>query len=93
MLYNQINRHMLKILRILTQPNGHLINVAMKGYGMNTMMKLVTFAAGHQMRELEVHESYSLEEWQGELRRAVIYCGTDDKPVTFFIDEYKLVHT
>ena len=33
-----------------------------------------------------------MDEWQGDLRRAVIYCGNDDKPVTFYVDEYKMVY-
>lgn len=58
MLFNQVNRLMLKILRVIASPGGHLINVAMKGHGMNSIMKLVTFAAGHQHRELEVYEGF-----------------------------------
>jgi len=38
---------MLKILRVIAAPNGHLINVAMKGYGMKSLMKLVAFEAKH----------------------------------------------
>lgn len=51
-LFNQLNKLMLKILRVVTTPSGHLINVAMKGFGMNSIVKLVAFAAGHQLREL-----------------------------------------
>lgn len=58
MLFNQVNRLMLKILRAISSPGGHLINVAMKGHGLNSIMKLVTFAAGHQHRELDVYEGY-----------------------------------
>ena len=79
------------MLRILSAPRGHLLNVAMKGLGMNAMVKLVAFAAGHQLREVEMHEGYTDEEWRSELRRALVYCGNDDKPLTFFIDEYKLI--
>jgi len=43
-------------LRVITLPNGHLINVAMKGYGMKSVMKLAAFSANHQLRELEVYE-------------------------------------
>jgi hypothetical protein len=56
MLFNQLNRLILKILRVITLPNGHLINVAMKGYGMKSVMKLAAFSANHQLRELEVYE-------------------------------------
>ena len=79
------------MLRILSSPGGHLLNIAMKGLGMNAMVKLVAFAAGHQLREVEMHEAYTDEEWRSELRRAIVYCGNDDKPLTFFIDEYKLL--
>ena len=91
MLFNQVNRLMLKMLRVITTPGGHLINVAMKGYGMNSIIKLVTFAANHQVRELEGYEGFQSEEWYGELRRAVIYCGNEDKPLTFFVDEYSMI--
>jgi dynein heavy chain len=47
LLYNQINMQMLKILRIISSPKGHILNIAMKGMGMNSIVRLVTFAAGH----------------------------------------------
>jgi hypothetical protein len=46
-LYNTLNREMLKILRVISTPNGHLVHVSMKGFGLSSVMKLVTFAAGH----------------------------------------------
>lgn len=63
----------------------------MKGLGMNSMIKLVTFAAGHVFKEIEIHEGFTDDEWKGELRRAITYCASEDKPLSFFIDEYKLI--
>jgi hypothetical protein len=91
MLFNQLNKLMLKILRVVTTPSGHLMNVAMKGFGMNSIIKLVAFAAGHQLRELEVFEGFQHDEWHAELRRAVVFCANEGKPLTFFVDEYKMV--
>jgi dynein heavy chain len=90
MLYNQLSRQMLKMLRILSAPNGHLLNISMKGFGMNIVVKLVSFAAGHTLREIEMHEQFTDDEWKSELRQALIVCATEDKPLTFFIDEYKI---
>jgi dynein heavy chain len=90
-LFNQLNRLMLKILRVISTPSGHLINVAMKGFGMNSVIKLVAFAAAHQLREFEVFEGFQHDEWHAELRRAVTYCASEGKPLTFFVDEYKMV--
>jgi hypothetical protein len=56
MLYNQLSRQMLRMLRVLSAPNGHLVNIAMKGFGMNSVVRLVAFAAGHVLREVEMHE-------------------------------------
>lgn len=92
MLFNQVNRLMLKMLRAISIPNGHLINVAMKGYGMNSVIKLVAMSAGHVLKELDVYEGFQMDEWQGELRRSIIYCGNEDKHVTFAVDEYKMIN-
>jgi hypothetical protein len=91
-LYNKLNREMLKILRVIAAPNGHLINVAMKGFGMSSVIKLTTFAAGHQLSELDVCEGLATEEWHNELRRATLACGGEEaKPLTLFLDEYKML--
>ena len=63
----------------------------MKGYGMKSVMKLAAFSANHQLRELEVYEGVQPEDWQGDLRRAVIFCGNEDRPLTFYVDEYKMI--
>lgn len=69
-----------------------MINIAIKGYGMNSVVKLVAFTAGHLLKIPEVYEGYQIDEWQGELRRTLIYCATQDKPACLFIDEYKLLY-
>lgn len=92
MLFNQINRLMLKMLRVIQSPGGHLINVAMKGHGMKSIIKLVTFATNHSLKELEVYEGYNLEEWHNDLRRCIIQSGNDNKPVTLYVDEYQMVN-
>ena len=80
------------MLRIISSPRGHLLNVAMKGLGMNSIIKLVTFAANHQLKELEMHEGFSDDEWNNALKACLLYCGNEAKPLTFYIDEYKLLH-
>ena len=91
MLFNQLNRLMLKILRVIQIPGGHLINVALKGYGLNQVMKLVTFAAGHYLHHLEVYDNYGTDEWHTDLKKCLAYCASDDKPITLYVDEYKMM--
>lgn len=92
MLYNQLNRQLLKILRVITCPGGHLINVAMKGFGMNSIMKLACFIAQQQLHEPENYEGIQIDEWQGKLKQTILQAITEDKQVTFFVDQYKMVY-
>lgn len=39
-----------------------------------------------------MYEGFQTEDWHGELRRAVVYCATEDKPLTLFLDEYKMLN-
>jgi hypothetical protein len=82
---------MLKILRIISTPNGHLIHVSMKGFGMSSVMKLAAFAVGQELRELDVCEGLTAEDWHSELRRSVLTCGDAARPLTLFVDQYKML--
>jgi hypothetical protein len=41
---------------------------------------------------MAIHEGFTEEEWRGELRRALQTCANEDGPLTFYIDEYKMMH-
>ena len=89
MLFNQLSRQMLKMLRIITAPNGHLVHIALKGFGLSSAVKLVAFTAGHTLRELEMHEQFTDDEWRSELRQALLTCAvSEEKPLTLYLDEY-----
>lgn len=38
----------------------------------------------------EVYEGIQIDEWHSRLRKAIIHCGVEDKPLTFYLDEYKM---
>jgi hypothetical protein len=67
-LYNQLNRHMVKLYRILSSSYGHVVNVALKGYGMSIVVNLVAFAANHTIFPLNTYQGYSNAEWQSDIR-------------------------
>jgi len=82
---------MIKMLRVLSAPNGHLINVAMKGFGMSAAVALVAFAANHTLHSPETHQGHSTSEWQSGVRQALVACAIADRPATLQLDEYKLL--
>ena len=42
-LYSEFTKHLLKILRAISQPDGHLIVVGLRGYGITQLLKLAAF--------------------------------------------------
>jgi hypothetical protein len=82
---------MIKIFRILSTANGHVLNIAMKGFGMTNVVNLVSFAAGHQFHTFETYQGYGHVEWHNDLKAVLIQCAVNDKPATLFLDEFKLL--
>jgi len=83
---------MLKILRVITTPGGHLVHVSMKGFGMTSVLKLATFAANQTFREVDVCEGLPTEDWHLELKKVILTCGEEGKPLTLFLDQYKMLN-
>lgn len=75
----------------MQSPCGNVVNVAMKGYGMKAVVNLVTYTAGQILKEIDMYEGFTDEEWRGELRRCLMQIGNEDKQITLYVDEYKLI--
>jgi dynein heavy chain len=91
LLYTQLNLHMVKILRVISASAGHLINVAMKGFGQKAAVKLVAFAAGHTLVSIEAYQGYSEADWQSDLRQMLVDTAISDRPHTLHVDEFALL--
>ena len=71
-LYDELVRHLLKILRAINIHGGHLILVGLKGYAVSWLVKLATFITSKNTFFLEMHSEYGTNEWLGDLRTRLI---------------------
>lgn len=42
---------------------------------------------------MELHPNFTDEEWRADLRKNIIYCASDDKPLAYVADEYRITNT
>ncbi len=72
MLYDELVRHLLKILRAINIHGGHLILVGLKGFAVSWLVKLATFITSKNTFFLEMHSEYGTNEWLGDIRTRLI---------------------
>lgn len=73
-LYNEFIKHLIKILRAINIYDGHLVTVGLRGFGITTLIKLATFILQHHHRQMELHPTFTDDEWKVEVRANIAYC-------------------
>jgi len=89
-LYSELVKHLLKILRGIAQPDGHLIVVGLRGYGITQLIKLAAFISQIQYNGMDISNSFTDDDWLNELRRILTYAIEEDKPACYVVDEYRV---
>lgn len=72
--------------------DGHVLIVGMKGYGIGMLIRLACFASNIQFNKMELHPNFIDEEWRTEMRKNIIYSASEDKPLAYCCDEYRITN-
>ena len=83
----------MKIIRAASMHDGHVIIVGLKGYGISMMTRLACFAAGISFNKMELHPNFVDEEWRGEMRKNIIQAASEDRPLAYVCDEYRMLNS
>lgn len=86
-LYDDAIDHILRIDRVLKQPQGHLILVGPSGTGKTTLTKFVAWINGLKIVQLGVTRNYSLGEFDGVLKDLLKRSGVQGESICFIVDE------
>ena len=71
-LFNDVLEHVLRIDRSFRQPQGHLILIGVSGSGKTTLSRFVAWMNGLKVFQIKVHGKYSAEDFDEDLREAVV---------------------
>jgi dynein heavy chain 1 len=86
-LYPEAVDHILRIDRVLKQPQGHMILVGPSSSGKTTLTKFVAWANGLSVHQLNVRRRYTLSEFDHTLKDLLTRTGLQGEKICFIVDE------
>lgn len=92
-LYDDLLDHVLRIDRVLRQPQGHLILIGVSGGGKATLSRFVAWMNGIKVVQLKTTRKYSQEDFDSDLRQVLRRSGTNGEKICFMLDESNILES
>ncbi|VDN96525.1 unnamed protein product [Rodentolepis nana] len=86
-LFNQVLDHVLRIDRVFRQSQGHLLLIGISGAGKTTLSRFVSWMNGLSVFQVKVHNKYTAEDFDEDLRNVLRRAGCKGEKITFIMDE------
>ncbi|KAL5291956.1 DYNC1H1 family protein [Megaselia abdita] len=86
-LFDEVLEHVLRIDRIFRQPQGHLLLIGVSGAGKTTLSRFVAWMNGLSIFQIKVHNKYTGEDFDEDLRSVLRRAGCRDEKIAFILDE------
>ncbi|XP_055707524.1 dynein heavy chain, cytoplasmic isoform X3 [Phlebotomus papatasi] len=86
-LFDEVLEHVLRIDRIFRQPQGHLLLIGVSGAGKTTLSRFVAWMNGLSVFQIKVHNKYTSEDFDEDLRSVLRRSGCKDEKIAFILDE------
>nr|QVD39637.1 Dynein heavy chain, cytoplasmic [Schistocerca gregaria] len=86
-LFDEVLDHVLRIDRIFRQPQGHLLLIGVSGAGKTTLSRFVAWMNGLSIFQIKVHNKYTGEDFDEDLRAVLRRAGCKDEKIAFILDE------
>ncbi|XP_044006814.1 dynein heavy chain, cytoplasmic isoform X3 [Aphidius gifuensis] len=86
-LFDEVLEHVLRIDRIFRQPQGHLLLIGVSGAGKTTLSRFVAWMNGLSIFQIKVHNKYTGEDFDEDLRQVLRRSGCKDEKIAFILDE------
>lgn len=79
-LFSNSVEHVVRVLRVLRQMQGHALLLGPGGSGRQSLARLAAHIAGHEVYELSATHTPSTEEWREDLKRLLRTAGLQMRP-------------
>ncbi|KAJ3071427.1 hypothetical protein HDU98_005356 [Podochytrium sp. JEL0797] len=86
-LFNDVLDHVLRIDRVFKQMQGHLLLIGVSGSGKTTLSRFVAWMNGLSVFQIKVHNKYSAEDFDDDLRTVLRRAGCKGEKICFIMDE------
>ncbi|KAI9911312.1 hypothetical protein PsorP6_009030 [Peronosclerospora sorghi] len=85
--FDSVIDHVLRIDRVLRQPLGHLLLVGESGAGKTVLSRFVSWMNGMSVFQIKLTSSYTLDNFDDDLRVVLKRCGCEAEKICFIFDE------
>ena len=91
-LFDYAVEHLVRISRVLKQPESHMLLVGVGGSGRQSLSRLATNIAGHEFHDVEMSNEDGVDEWRAELKKLFAHTATNlSQHVLFLYDSQMAV--
>jgi dynein heavy chain len=90
-LFGMACEHILRIVRIIEQPNGNAMLVGVGGSGKQSLSKLASYIIGSDVFQISVSSTYQVADLKNDLQELYRKAGVKALPVTFLLTDAQIV--
>jgi len=90
-LFDDVLEHVLRIDRVFKQVQGHLLLIGVSGAGKTTLSRFVAWLNGLTVFQIKVHNNYTMEDFDDDLRGVLRRSGCKGEKVCFIMDESNIL--
>jgi len=92
-LFNEVLDHILRINRVLQQPQGHMLLIGVSGGGKTVLSRFVAWMNGMTVFTIKVNNRYSAADFDNDLRGVLRRCGCEGEKICFIFDESNVLES
>ncbi|KAL0267127.1 UNVERIFIED_CONTAM: hypothetical protein PYX00_009482 [Menopon gallinae] len=86
-LFRDAIEHICRIIRVISQPRGHVLLVGLGGSGRQSLSRISIYICEYGIFQIEVSKNYRTQEFREDLKSLYQITGTDDKSTTFLFSD------
>ena len=90
-LFKEAIEHILRIVRVMRQPSGHMLLVGMGGTGKRTAAKFAAFVAEMEVFQPQPAKEYRIADFRNDLRGLFKLAGAQNRSVMFLMTDEQIV--
>lgn len=81
--FNEAIQHICRIIRVISQPQGHMLNIGIGGTGRQALSKIAAFICELQIFRIQVTKKYKTSEFREDLKLLYKMCGVNNREILF----------